>query len=72
MSRAREEAGELLDRLLGDRPDSLPPSQEEIDQALKRIEELSKLAKSDADEAYLCSLGEALLSLRMSTWAKEK
>jgi len=72
MSRAHEEAAELLDRLLRDRPDQQPPSLEEIDQALERIEELSKLAPSDVDETYLCSVGEAILGLRTSRLAKEK
>ena len=47
-----------------------PASLAEIDAAIERIEELSKLAQSDEDEAYLSSVGEALLELRSSWLAK--
>jgi chaperonin cofactor prefoldin len=70
MSRVRDEAGELLESLLADRS-KLPASLEEIDAAIERIEELSKLAQSDEDEAYLSSVGEALLELRSSRLAKD-
>ena len=69
MSRVREEAGELLESLLADRSQQ-PASLAEIDAAIERIEELSKLAQSDEDEAYLSSVGEALLELRSSWLAK--
>ena len=69
MSRVREEAGELLESLLADRSQQ-PASLEEIDAAIERIEELSKLALSDADKAHLSSVGEALLELRSSRLAK--
>lgn len=69
MSRVRDEAGKLLDSLLADRSQQ-PASPEEIDAAIERIEELSKLAQNDEEEAYLSSVGQALLELRSSRLAK--
>lgn len=64
MSRAHEEAAELLDRLLRRGPSDKPPTLEELNSALDRIEELSKQAMDDEDEAYLDSVGETILGLR--------
>jgi hypothetical protein len=64
MSRAHQEAADLLDGLLGRSPDQEPPTLQELDYALERIEELSKEAMDDQDEAYLDAAGETILGLR--------
>jgi len=66
MSKVHGEAEELLDNLLRQRPDKGGPSLEEVDAAIERIEELSKMAQSDEDEEYLSSVAETLLGLRRS------
>ena len=66
MSRVHEQAAEVLDELLQRGRDQEPPSLAEIDRALERIEELSKEAQSDEDEAYLDSVGETILGLRIA------
>ncbi len=70
MSRAHEEASELLDRLLRRDPDMQPPTIEELDTALDRIEELSKQAQDDEDEVYLDAAGETILELRAKLLAR--
>ncbi len=64
MSRAHEEASELLDHLLRRDAGAHPPTLEELDNALDRIEELSKQAQDDEDEVYLDAAGETILELR--------
>jgi streptomycin 6-kinase len=63
MSRAQDETSELLDRLLQRGPDAQPPTLEELESALERIEELSKQAMDD-DEVYLDAAAETILELR--------
>lgn len=72
MSKAHEEAGELLDNLLRNRANTDAPSLNEIEDAIDRIEELSKLVQTDEDEEYLKSVAETLLNLRAAGLAEKR
>lgn len=64
MSKVHEEAARLLESLLRENPEDEPVSSRQIDQALERIEELSKEVQTDDDDAYLESVAETMLGLR--------